>query len=238
MKSHATAIVVGSLVIAVACGCDRTTGGDPADTAATTSAETTTATTTTSTVSTTTTTTGATGETTVTMPPYGVLETIKRPLSAGEVTCEPGSTQTVEVTGGSGAPTVLMGIPEGFEQVPGDAPLNMTGPGGMTVSVSITPTALDAAAAFQRYADERTAGSEISSISLLPGDLCGYSGQEMMGSVADKPGDATEFGDRVVHVWTNNGDFLIAVHLQAAGGNPDFDAARSVVLGDFGIRMP
>jgi hypothetical protein len=213
LKSYATAGVLGCLVVAVACGCARTTDGMPAQTVAAPGSTTTT----TGSPATTATSESPTG----TMPPYGVLETTRRPLTAGEVVCEPGPANTTEITGSAaGSPTVLMAIPEGFGPAPasGDAALTLSGPDGMTVTVSITPTDLDAAGAFERYADERTAGSAISSISLLPGDLCGYSGQEMMGTLAEDPGEAVEFADRIVHVWTDAGDFLLAVHLQGPSG--------------------
>lgn len=235
MRSYTTAGVIGCLVIAVACGCDRTTGGMPAETVAAP------VTTTTTTANGSPTTTATTDGSTETMPPYGVLETSKGPLAPGEVTCEPGPANTVEVTGSAaGSPTVLIAMPEGFgpAPAPGDAALTLNGPDGMTATVSITPTSLDAAGAFQRYADERTAGVAISSISLLPGDLCGYSGQEMMGNLADDPGEAVQFADRVVHVWTDSGDFLIAVRLQGPSGAPGFETAQTALLADFGIRMP
>lgn len=177
------------------------------------------------------------------LPDYGVLETSKRPVSAGETTCAPDTppAQTVEAhSAAPGSPTVLLGLPDGFTPAAdpqGDIALNLTGPDGMTGTVTITPTTLDAAAAFQAYGDDRTKGSEISSLSVLPGDLCGYSGQELMGMLADQPGQGIEFADRVVHVWTNDGNFLIAIRLQAPKGT-SLDAAKSVLLADFGIRMP
>ena len=61
----------------------------------------------------------------------------------------------------------------------------------MTGTVTIAPTTLDAAAAFRKYADERTADYEISSVSMLPGELCDYSGQELMGLLADSPATAS-----------------------------------------------
>mgnify|MGYP000715222477 FL=1 len=135
---------------------------------------------------------------------------------------------------------MILGLPDGFAPAAdpqGDIALNLTGPDGRTGTVTITPTTLDAAAAFQAYGDDRTKGSEISSLSVLPGDLCGYSGQELMGMLADKPGQGVEFADRVVHVWTNDGDFLIAIRLQAPQGT-SLDSAKEVLLADFGIRMP
>jgi hypothetical protein len=41
-----------------------------------------------------------------------------------------------------------------------------------------------------------------------------------------------------VRVWTNAGDFLIAVQLQGPNGAAGFDDAQSVLLADFGVRMP
>ncbi len=177
------------------------------------------------------------------LPDYGVLETAKRPVSAGETTCAPDTppAQPVEAhSAAPGSPTVLLGLPDGFTPAAdpqGDIALNLTGPDGRTGTVTITPTTLDAAAAFRAYGDDRTKGSEISSLSVLPGDLCGYSGQELMGMLADQPGQGVEFADRVVHVWTNDGNFLIAIRLQAPKGT-SLDAAKSVLLADFGIRMP
>lgn len=177
------------------------------------------------------------------LPDYGVLETAKRPVSAGETTCAPDTppAQPVEAhSAAPGSPTVLLGLPDGFTPAAdpqGDIALNLTGPDGRTGTVTITPTTLDAAAAFRAYGDDRTKGSEISSLSVLPGDLCGYSGQELMGMLADQPGQGIEFADRVVHVWTNDGNFLIAIRLQAPKGT-SLDAAKSVLLADFGIRMP
>jgi len=177
------------------------------------------------------------------LPDYGVLETAKRPVSAGETTCAPDTppAQPVEAhSAAPGSPTVLLGLPDGFTPAAdpqGDIALNLTGPDGRTGTVTITPTTLDAAAAFRAYGDDRTKGSEISSLSVLPGDLCGYSGQELMGMLADQPGQGVEFADRVVHVWTNDGNFLIAIRLQAPKGT-SLDAAKSVLLADFGVRMP
>ena len=119
----------------------------------------------------------------------------------------------------------------------GDVALNLTGPDGITGTVRISPTTLDPAAAFQQYADQRTADYAINSVSLLPGDLCGYSGQELMGMLADQPGQGINYVDRIAHVWTDDGDYLIALQLQAPAKTADLDAAQSVLLADFGIRM-
>jgi hypothetical protein len=63
----------------------------------------------------------------------------------------------------------------------------------MSATVTIAATELETEAAFEQYSDKLTAGKEFSSVSVLPGDLCGYSGQKLMGSLADKPGQAKDF---------------------------------------------
>ncbi|CAM5741408.1 hypothetical protein MAUB1S_01622 [Mycolicibacterium aubagnense] len=85
--------------------------------------------------------------------------------------------------------------------------------------MKITPTRQDAASAFREYADTRTAGHEYNSVSILPDELCGYSGQKLMGVLADKPGSGDDYVDRIVHVWTNTGDHLIALQLQGPTGS-------------------
>ncbi|BBZ57879.1 hypothetical protein MPHO_48710 [Mycolicibacterium phocaicum] len=177
------------------------------------------------------------------LPTYGVVETTKRPVAAGEQVCDPPSppAQTMTAsTGAPGSPTVVVAVPDGFSPgapPSGDVGLNLTGPDGLTGTVKITPTPQDAAAAFQGYADARTAGHEFNSVSILPDELCGYSGQKLMGVLADKPGSGSDYVDRIVHVWTNNGDYLIALQLQGPAGSKGLDAAKPVLLGDFGIRM-
>ncbi len=177
------------------------------------------------------------------LPAYGVVETTKRPVAAGEQTCDPPSppAQTMTATtGASGAPSVVVAVPDGFSQgapPSGDVALNLTGPDGLTGTVTITRTTQDAASAFRQYADTRTAGHEYNSVSILPDELCGYSGQKLMGVLGDRPGSGNDYADRIVHVWTNNGDYLIALRLQGPTGSKGIDAAKPVLLGDFGIRM-
>jgi hypothetical protein len=177
------------------------------------------------------------------LPVYGVVETTKRPVAAGEQVCDPPGppAQTMTATSGApGAPTVVVAVPDGFSPgapPSGDVALNLTGPDGITGTVKISPTTLDAGAAFQQYADARTAGHEFNSVSILPDELCGYSGQKLMGVLAEKPGSGSDYVDRIVHVWTNNGDYLIALQLQGPAGSKGIDAAKPVLLGDFGIRM-
>ncbi|WP_280834453.1 hypothetical protein [Mycolicibacterium frederiksbergense] len=179
-----------------------------------------------------------------TPPPYGVEPTITRALQPGEVTCPPPDGPTVTVQGPApGAPTLTVAVPAGFtEAAPSAAEVRLAGPDGMTATVTITPTTRDAAAAFVQYADDRVAGAAFHSISVLPGDLCGYSGQKLIGVLAEQAGTGqgkrATYADRIVHIWANHGDFLAAVQLESPNGTPGFDAARSAMLAELGIAMP
>lgn len=241
MNSSMFRVVAGCLTVALLSGCARSTEGTAAGAGGSEPAQTSTS------VTTSTTTPAATPTTPGdkhSLPAYGVVETTKRPVTAGETVCEPAAAaaNTFEArSAAAGSPTVIIGVPDGFSpgaRPAGDVALNLTGPDGMTGTVTIAPTTLDAADAFEKYADDRTADHEITTISLLPGELCGYSGQELMGVLADQPGQGIDYADRIVHVWTDNGDFLIALRLEAPNGAPGLDSAKSVMLSDFGIRMP
>ena len=174
------------------------------------------------------------------MPAYGVEPTTTRVLSPGEVTCPPPPGPTV--TAGSqapGSPTLTVAVPEGFTEVtPHAAAVRLTGLAGMTAEITLTPTTRTARADFEQYADDRVAKHSISSVSVLPGDLCGYSGQKLTGILAEQPGKGIEYADRIVHVWTNQGAFLAVVRLEAPSETPGFDDASSAMLADFGITMP
>ena len=240
MHPATSRIVVAAVLVTALAGCARTTDGASAEDTAKSSAE---ATATTHSAS-----SSPVGSSTATseeftLPAYGVEPTTTRALAPGETTCEPdgAAANSVDATGAApGSPTVIVAVPEGFTSAPGagDTALTMTGPDGLTGTVTITPTTLDAAAAFQQYADQRTGQASINSVSVLPGDLCGYSGQTLMGILADKPGEGIDYADRIVHVWTASGDYLIAIALQGPNGAPGLDDAKSVALADFGIRMP
>ncbi|MGV0813589.1 hypothetical protein ABQF34_16620 [Mycolicibacterium boenickei] len=173
------------------------------------------------------------------LPDYGVEPTTTRVLAPGEVTCPPPPGPTVTVRSQApGSPVLTVAVPEGFTEVtPHEDAVRLTGPPGMTAVVTLTPTTRTARAAFEQYTDERVADFPINSVSVLPGDLCGYSGQELMGVLAEQPGKGTEYADRIVHVWTNRGDYLAVVRLEAPSGTPGFDEARPAMLADFGIAM-
>jgi hypothetical protein len=138
------------------------------------------------------------------------------------------------------APQVTVPVPGGWQLTrgSGDVATRMEGPDGAMATVTIAETKLDAARAFREYADHQTAGYAVSALSLLPGELCDYSGQKLTGTLSNTSQDAIKFVDRIVHVWTNTNDYLVAVHVQAPPDFTDLDAVGDVITGDFEIRIP
>jgi len=175
---------------------------------------------------------------------FGVLPTTRAPVPPNTVTCsqtiKPSVRLTAEVDDPQ-APRITVGVPDKWSMTAGtgDVGGQLNGPGGMQATVTIAVTQLDPAAAFRKYTDDLMAESPVSSVSVLPGELCGYSGQKLMGAWSDTPQTAVEYEDRIVHIWTNSGpDYLVAVHVQAPTGTPGFDAAAALLTEDFEIVLP
>jgi hypothetical protein len=174
----------------------------------------------------------------------GVVPTSRAPIPPNTVACSqpvmPAVRMTAEVDDPQ-APRITVGVPDGWSMAAGsgDVGARLEGPRGMWATVTIAQTQLDPSAAFRKYADDLMAESTVSSVSILPGDLCGYSGQKLMGAWSDTPQNAVEFEDRIAHVWTNSGtNYLVAVHAQAPTGTAEFDAAGSLLTEDFEIVLP
>lgn len=176
-------------------------------------------------------------------PDFGVVPTSTAPIPAGTVTCEPEQRPPVGMVAkvaDSVAPVITVAVPEGWSMQggTGDVGAQLQGPEGMSATVTIVPTTLDPQQAFAEYADELTEESAVSSLSVLPAELCDYSGQKFMGALSDTPEEAIEYVDRVVHVWTNSRNYLVAVHAQAPTGTSAFDAAATQLTEDFEVRIP
>jgi hypothetical protein len=175
---------------------------------------------------------------------FGVLPTTRAPIPPNTAICtqpiKPAVRMTAEVDDPQ-APRITVGVPDGWSMSSGEGDVGgkLAGPGGMEATVTIAPTELDPATAFTQYADKLMEESAVSSVSVLPGELCGFSGQKLMGAWSDTPQNAVEFEDRIVHIWTNSGkDYLVAVHVQAPTGTRDFDAAAALLTEDFEIVLP
>jgi hypothetical protein len=175
---------------------------------------------------------------------FGVVPTTRAPVPPNTVACsqpiKPGVRMAAQVTDPQ-APKITVGVPEGWSMSAGSGDIGgqLAGPEGMTATVTIAQTQLDPAAAFKKYGDDLMEEAAISSVSVLPGQLCGYSGQKLMGAWSDTPQNAVEFKDRIAHVWTNSGnDYLVSVHVQAPTDTAGFDDAASVLTEDFEIVLP
>lgn len=172
----------------------------------------------------------------------GVLETTHAPIPPDATVCrpeQPGPTAVAAVADPV-APKIRVRVPPGWSSTPGtgDVGALLSGPDDMVAEVTIAATPLDPTAAFTRYGDDVMARYPISTLSLLPGDVCGFSGQKLMGTWARDPDESLEYQDRIAHIWTNTGNYLVAVHVEAPSGTPDFDAAASVLTDEFSIVIP
>lgn len=175
-------------------------------------------------------------------PDFGVVPT-SEPIRTGAVTCQPSQRPPVGVTAqvaDPGAPLLTIAVPDGWTMQggTGDIGARMAGPEQMSATVTIVATALSPQAAFADYADRLTSGFSVSSLSVLPAELCDYSGQKMTGVFSGGAGAATEFADRVAHIPTGSGTYLVSVHTEAPVGNPAFDAASAELTGQIEVTIP
>ena len=173
----------------------------------------------------------------------GILTTTRTPIAADTVSCAepvtPADSAVAQVADPA-APKITIAVPDGWSVEPGsgDVGVKLQGPNGMFATVTIAPTKLDPAAAFTEYADKVMAVSAVTSVSVLPAELCDYSGQKLMGAWSDTPQQSVEFLDRIVHIWTNTNNYLVAVHVQAPAGTDGFEAAGAVLIEDFAVGIP
>jgi hypothetical protein len=175
--------------------------------------------------------------------PPGVVPTVQVPLPVDAVTCSPPAKTGIMITtavSDPAAPQITVPVPPGWNSSPGsgDVGARMDGPDGMSATVTIAPSGLDPAAAFREYTDQVMSQSPVSSVSILPGELCDYSGQKLRGAWSDTPQNSIEFIDRIVHVWTNTKNFLVSVHVQAPTGVVQLEAAGQLLTEDFEVRLP
>jgi hypothetical protein len=132
------------------------------------------------------------------------------------------------------APTVVVGAPQEWTTTPSPDGATLTGPENMSATVTITATPLDAAAAFRGYADDLTAKTEMSTLSLLPAETCGFSGQKLMGMLGGTTPENVVYQARIVHV----PGYLIAVYVEAPTDTAGFDDAAAVLTQGLRIGLP
>lgn len=162
------------------------------------------------------------------------------PATSTDEDCAPAAPPAVPVDvriGDPAAPTVVVGTPEGWTSAPSPDGVTLTGPAGMTGTVTITATPLDPAAAFRGYADDLTGSTSMSTLSLLPAETCGFSGQKLMGMLGGEDSgkaDNVVYQARIVHV----PGYLIVVYAEAPTGTTDFDTAATVLTGGLQVGLP
>jgi hypothetical protein len=171
----------------------------------------------------------------------GVLATSKTPVPSDGLTCDVDLPPVAVVASvdDPAAPEVTVALPDGWSTTQGDGDVGaqLTGPDGIQATVTIAATQLEPAEAFREYADAAMAASAISTVSVLPAELCDYSGQKLLGSWSDSPQETVEFSDRIAHIWTNTDSYLVAVHVEGPAG-PEFDPFASPLIDDFAVVIP
>ncbi|MEO3760873.1 hypothetical protein ABGB19_21635 [Mycobacterium sp. B14F4] len=172
----------------------------------------------------------------------GVVPTTTAAVPPDTTTCEvspPPPVGVVASVDDPAAPKITVALPTGWSTTAGegDVGARLTGPDGVWATVTIAETPLGPAEAFREYADNAMAASTVSSISVLPAELCDYSGQKLLGSWSDSPQQAVEFGDRIAHIWTDTATYLVAVHVEGPA-RTEFDPFASPLMDDFAVVIP
>jgi hypothetical protein len=137
------------------------------------------------------------------------------------------------------APRITVSVPDGWTSGAGehDVALVLIGPDGMTGSVTIAQTTLDPAAAFSDYAAALARSKSDFQVDTVGVKFCGYSSQKLTGTFLGPQG-ALEFVDRITHIWTNTGKYLVAIHVEGPQEAPGFGAAKTTLMQDFAVVIP
>jgi hypothetical protein len=172
-------------------------------------------------------------------PVPGVEATLPDHIPPNALACLPAATGDGRMTTASVsdpvAPKLTVPLPDGWNSAPGtgEVALTATGPDGLAVQVTITPTDLEPGGAFLRYgADLRTATPGVQ-VSVEAAQFCGYSSQLLSGGAG-----GAVFADRITHIWTNTKAYLVVVHLAGPATAPGFSAAKSTVMQQFAVVIP
>jgi hypothetical protein len=146
---------------------------------------------------------------------------------------------TVAQVSDPAAPRITVARPDGWTGEPGprDVALTLTGPDGLTGSVTIAATTLDPAAAFADYATMLTRSKPDLHLDTAGAPFCGYSSQKLTGTYLG-PSGTLDFADRITHIWTNTDKYLVTTHLEGSADAPGFDAAKSALMQDFAVVIP
>jgi hypothetical protein len=147
---------------------------------------------------------------------------------------------TVAQVSDPAAPRITVTVPDGWTSQPGqgDVALTLSGPDGMTGSVTIAATTLDPAAAFADYAAMLRRSKPDLQVDTAGARFCGYSSQKLTGMFLG-PSGTLDFADRITHISTNTDKYLVTIHMEGpAQAPPGFTAAKTALMQDFAVVIP
>jgi hypothetical protein len=176
-------------------------------------------------------------------PVPGIETTLPEHVPPNAFVCFPGPSDvgvgTVAQVSDPAAPRITLAVPDGWTSEPGqaDVALSLGGPDGMSGEVTITVTARDPASAFADYAATLARSKPDLQVDTVGVAFCGYSSQKLIGTFHG-PSGTLEFADRITHIWTNTGKFLVAIHLEGPEDAPGFGTAKTALMHDFAVVIP
>jgi hypothetical protein len=137
------------------------------------------------------------------------------------------------------APRITIAVPDGWNSAAGtgDTALTMTGPSGMSATVTIASTDPQPDSAFRRYTAAMGGAMARLKFSVTGAPFCGYSSQQLTMTVQG-PSGRVDYADRITHIWTNTNKYLVAVHLQGPAGAAGFSTAKSTLMQQFTVVIP
>jgi hypothetical protein len=176
-------------------------------------------------------------------PPPGIETTLPDHIPPNAFVCFPGPAEggvgTVAQVHDSAAPRITITIPDGWTGEPGerDLALSLSGPDGMSGTVTIAATNLDPARAFSDYAATLAHSKSDFQVDTVGVKFCGYSSQKLVGTFGG-PSGTVEFSDRLTHIWTNTAQYLVAIDMEGPVDTPGFGAAKTALMQDFAVVIP
>jgi hypothetical protein len=176
-------------------------------------------------------------------PAPGIETTLPDHIPPNAFLCFPGPAGvgigTVAQVQDAAAPRVTITIPDGWTSEPGqrDLALSLSGPDGMSGTVTIAATKLDPARAFSDYAATLAHSKPDFDVATVGAKFCGYSSQKLAGTFSG-PSGPVEFADRLTHIWTNTAQYLVAVDMEGPVDAPGFGAAKTALMQEFAVVIP
>jgi hypothetical protein len=173
----------------------------------------------------------------------GIETTLPEHIPPNAFVCFPGppgiGVGTVAQVSDPAAPRITLSVPDAWTSEPGkdDVALSLSGPAGMTGKVTIAVTARDPGSAFVDYLAALLHSKPDAHVDTVGAKFCGYSSEKLTGTFLG-PDGAEEFADRITHIWTNTGKYLVAIHLEGPQDASGFGAAKAALMQDFAVVIP